>query len=178
MGCIPIGNVDFSLCVEALSKGRRPSHIDPTMILPQDRDIHLVEYKFCPDTNPFPALEAASAQHVSTSTMLKNHSSRNPNRNDMVTLHIILVGMACTTYNDYAFTSLIDLVLTKQKADPMHPSEVAMLFKELQLIINTRHALHFQGNSGGGVAGHVAVESRRRRVRASRSMADKPPDPH
>eukprot|EP00983_Pelagomonas_calceolata_P024744 779055-Pelagomonas_calceolata.AAC.1 len=31
----------------------RPSHIDPTKILPQDRDIHLVEFKFCPDTNPF-----------------------------------------------------------------------------------------------------------------------------
>eukprot|EP00983_Pelagomonas_calceolata_P084987 1156469-Pelagomonas_calceolata.AAC.1 len=38
----------------------RPSHIDPTKILPQDRDIHLVEVKFCPDTNPFPTLEATT----------------------------------------------------------------------------------------------------------------------
>eukprot|EP00983_Pelagomonas_calceolata_P077121 1153728-Pelagomonas_calceolata.AAC.6 len=34
----------------------------------------------------------------------------------------------------------------------------------------------FMGLPGGG-AGRVAVESRRRRVRASRSMADNPPDP-
>eukprot|EP00983_Pelagomonas_calceolata_P127660 1161428-Pelagomonas_calceolata.AAC.3 len=33
------------------------------------------------------------------------------------------------------------------------------------------------GTSGGGVAGHLAVESRRRRVQESRSMADNPPDP-
>eukprot|EP00983_Pelagomonas_calceolata_P120642 1160726-Pelagomonas_calceolata.AAC.8 len=44
----------------------RPSHIDSTKILPQDKDIHLVEFKFCPDTNPFPTLEAATAQHTNT----------------------------------------------------------------------------------------------------------------
>eukprot|EP00983_Pelagomonas_calceolata_P116713 1160339-Pelagomonas_calceolata.AAC.9 len=32
------------------------------------------------------------------------------------------------------------------------------------------------GTSGGGVAGRLAVESRRRRVRASRNMAANPPD--
>eukprot|EP00983_Pelagomonas_calceolata_P046346 1140115-Pelagomonas_calceolata.AAC.9 len=31
---------------------------------------------------------------------------------------------------------------------------------------------------GGGVVGCGAVESRRRRVRTFRSMADNPPDPH
>eukprot|EP00983_Pelagomonas_calceolata_P093779 1157813-Pelagomonas_calceolata.AAC.2 len=44
-------------------------------------------------------------------------------------------------------------------------------------IINTRHALHFQGTSGGGFAERVAVESGRRRARASRGMADNPSDP-
>eukprot|EP00983_Pelagomonas_calceolata_P099111 1158423-Pelagomonas_calceolata.AAC.1 len=34
------------------------------------------------------------------------------------------------------------------------------------------------GTSGGGFAGHVVEEHRRRRVQASRSMADNPPDPH
>eukprot|EP00983_Pelagomonas_calceolata_P008438 276032-Pelagomonas_calceolata.AAC.1 len=42
-------------------------------------------------------------------------------------------------------------------------------------IMNTRHALHFQGTSEGGVAGRVAGESRRRRALASRSMVDNPP---
>eukprot|EP00983_Pelagomonas_calceolata_P009156 296566-Pelagomonas_calceolata.AAC.1 len=31
----------------------RQAHLDPCKIPPQDRDIHLVELKFCPDTNPF-----------------------------------------------------------------------------------------------------------------------------
>eukprot|EP00983_Pelagomonas_calceolata_P052141 1142705-Pelagomonas_calceolata.AAC.3 len=44
----------------------RSVHLDPAKIPPQDRDIHLVVIKSCPDTNPFPTLEAASAQHAST----------------------------------------------------------------------------------------------------------------
>eukprot|EP00983_Pelagomonas_calceolata_P099546 1158470-Pelagomonas_calceolata.AAC.1 len=32
----------------------RPAHLDPTNIPPQDRDIHLVGFTFCPDTNHFP----------------------------------------------------------------------------------------------------------------------------
>eukprot|EP00983_Pelagomonas_calceolata_P047469 1140657-Pelagomonas_calceolata.AAC.2 len=140
----------------------RPSHTDPTKILPQDRDIHLVEFKFCPDTNPFPNLEAASAQHTNTITRLKTRSSRNPTRNNRVTLHIILVGVTGTIYNDYTIQPFINLGLTRQKAKSL----------------GSKHALHFRGASGGGVAGRVAVESRRRRVWASKSMADNPPDPH
>eukprot|EP00983_Pelagomonas_calceolata_P040498 1137647-Pelagomonas_calceolata.AAC.1 len=60
----------------------RPPHIDPTKILPQDGDIHLVGFKFCPDTNPFPTLEAASVQHTNTLTRLKTRSFRNLNRNN------------------------------------------------------------------------------------------------
>eukprot|EP00983_Pelagomonas_calceolata_P041352 1138029-Pelagomonas_calceolata.AAC.1 len=50
--------------------------------------------------------------------------------------------------------------------------------QRLATIISTRHALHFQGTSGGGFTGRAAEESRRRRVQASRSMAANPPDPH
>eukprot|EP00983_Pelagomonas_calceolata_P038897 1136960-Pelagomonas_calceolata.AAC.2 len=49
----------------------RPSHIDPTKLSPQDRDIHLVKMKLCPDTNPFPTLKAATPQHATTITRLK-----------------------------------------------------------------------------------------------------------
>eukprot|EP00983_Pelagomonas_calceolata_P011724 377707-Pelagomonas_calceolata.AAC.1 len=46
--------------------------------------------------------------------------------------------------------------------------------QRLTTIINTRRALCLQGASGGGVAGRVEVDTRRRRVRASRDM----PGPH
>eukprot|EP00983_Pelagomonas_calceolata_P006362 210224-Pelagomonas_calceolata.AAC.2 len=50
----------------------------------------------------------------------------------------------------------------------MHASPKAACIKERVL----------EGLPRGGVAGRVAVESRRSRARASRSMADNPPDPH
>eukprot|EP00983_Pelagomonas_calceolata_P079568 1154746-Pelagomonas_calceolata.AAC.8 len=53
------------------------AHLDPSEIPLQDREIHLVETKFCPDTNSFITLETATAQHAHTITRLKSHSSRN-----------------------------------------------------------------------------------------------------
>eukprot|EP00983_Pelagomonas_calceolata_P071147 1151097-Pelagomonas_calceolata.AAC.1 len=44
----------------------RPALLDPTNVPTQDRDIHLVKLKLCPKTNPLPTLEAATAQHAST----------------------------------------------------------------------------------------------------------------
>eukprot|EP00967_Tisochrysis_lutea_P097947 scaffold144124_cov19-Tisochrysis_lutea.AAC.1 len=79
----------------------RPDHIDPTKIPPQDGNIHLVGFKFCPDTNPFSTLEAATAQRASIITRLKTCCLRNQNKNNKVTLHIILVGVAGTIYNYY-----------------------------------------------------------------------------
>eukprot|EP00983_Pelagomonas_calceolata_P083787 1156231-Pelagomonas_calceolata.AAC.1 len=160
----------------------RPSHIDPTKILSQDRDIHLVEFKFCPNTNPFPTLKAATAQHTNTITRLKTCSLRNPNRNNKVTFHIILVGVAGTIYYESYFMTtikpLINLGLTRQKAKSLASKLSCHAIQRRTTIIDTRHALHCQGTSGGGGAGRVAVESRRKRVRASRSMVDNPPGPH
>eukprot|EP00983_Pelagomonas_calceolata_P065357 1148559-Pelagomonas_calceolata.AAC.1 len=68
----------------------QPSYIDPTQILPQE-DIHLVGFKFFPDTNPFPTLEHATAQHTNTITRLKTCSLRNPNR-DNKGMHFIFRG--------------------------------------------------------------------------------------
>eukprot|EP00983_Pelagomonas_calceolata_P094951 1157942-Pelagomonas_calceolata.AAC.2 len=103
-----------AVCVRSIPG--RSAHLDPTKIPPQDRDIHLVEFKFCPDTSSFLNMEAASAQHASTITRLKTCSSRNPDRNNKVTLHVILVGVADTIYNDYTIQPLINLGLTRQKA--------------------------------------------------------------
>jgi hypothetical protein len=157
----------------------RQTHLDPSKIPPQDRDIHLVELKFCPDTNPFITLERAVTQHSHTITRLKTRSSRNPNRNNKVTLHIILIGVAGTIYNEYTITPLINLGLTKQKAKSLAAKLRDHAIQRLTTIKNTRHALCFQGVSGRGSAGRAAAEDGRRRVRASRGMASSnPPDPH
>eukprot|EP00983_Pelagomonas_calceolata_P050786 1142137-Pelagomonas_calceolata.AAC.1 len=86
----------------------RQAHFDPSKIPPQDRDIHLVQLKFCPNTNPFITLETTTAQHAHTITRLKSCSSRNPSRDNKVTLYIILIGVAGTIYNEYTIKSRIN----------------------------------------------------------------------
>jgi len=158
----------------------RQAHLDPTKIPPQDRDIHLVELKFCSDTNPVNTLERAQTQHSHIINRLKTRSLRNSNRNNRVNLHIILIGVGGTIYNKYTITPLINLGLTKQKAESLASQLSVHAIQRLSNIINTRHALCFQGASGrGGFAGRTATaEDGRRRVRALRGMAANPPDPH
>eukprot|EP00983_Pelagomonas_calceolata_P087735 1157021-Pelagomonas_calceolata.AAC.8 len=141
-------------------------------------DTHLVELKFCPDTNPFITFERAATQHSHTRTRLKTHSSRNPNRNNKVTLHIILIGVDGTNYNEYTITPLMNLGLTKQKAKSLASKLGNHAIQRFTTIINIRRALCFHRGFGGGFAGRAAVEDGRRRVRASRSMASNPPGPH
>eukprot|EP00983_Pelagomonas_calceolata_P012953 413994-Pelagomonas_calceolata.AAC.1 len=106
------------------------------------------------------------------------HLSRSPDRNNEVTLHTILVGAAGTVYNDYSIEPPIHLGVTRQKAISLASKSSRHAIQRLTTFINSRHAQRFQGTSGGGVAGRVAVEIRRARVRASRSMANNSPDPH
>eukprot|EP00983_Pelagomonas_calceolata_P119073 1160566-Pelagomonas_calceolata.AAC.5 len=70
------------------------THLDPKRVPAQDRDIHLVELKYCPDTNPLPSLQKAVDQHAGSISRLRTRSLRNPNRNNKVTLHTILLGVA------------------------------------------------------------------------------------
>eukprot|EP00983_Pelagomonas_calceolata_P005812 191713-Pelagomonas_calceolata.AAC.1 len=42
----------------------RATHLSPRMIPAHDRDIHLVEIRFCPDTKPLPSLRTAADQHA------------------------------------------------------------------------------------------------------------------
>eukprot|EP00983_Pelagomonas_calceolata_P118273 1160491-Pelagomonas_calceolata.AAC.4 len=93
----------------------RQAHLDPSKIPPQDRDIHLVELKLCPGTNPSITLETAATQHAHTITRLKTRSSRKPKRNNKVTLHIILIGVAGTIYNEYMIKPLVSSGLSKHK---------------------------------------------------------------
>eukprot|EP00983_Pelagomonas_calceolata_P082577 1155965-Pelagomonas_calceolata.AAC.3 len=50
--------------------------------------------------------------------------------------------------------------------------------QRLTTIINAKASTTFPGDILGRVAGRVAVDSRRRRVWASKSMANYHPDPH
>ena len=96
-----------------------------------------------------------------------------------MTSHTILIGVGGTIYN-YTIASLINLGLTKQKAESLASQLRDHAIQRLSTIINTRHALCFQGVSGrGGLAGHAAgAEDGRTRVRAHRGMAANLPDPH
>eukprot|EP00983_Pelagomonas_calceolata_P081076 1155414-Pelagomonas_calceolata.AAC.7 len=111
--------------------------------------------------------KAATAQHASTRTRLKTRSLRNPDKNNRVSLHIILIGMAGTVYNDYTIDFLIKWVLTRQEVKPLPSKSSCYVVQRLKAVINTRHSLHFQRASGGG---QMAADSRRR------NMADNPPD--
>eukprot|EP00983_Pelagomonas_calceolata_P044728 1139421-Pelagomonas_calceolata.AAC.1 len=85
----------------------RPAQLDPTKIPLQDRDIYLVKFKLCPDTNPFSTLEAVTVQHASTATGPKNCSSE---EFETGTARLPrLIGVVGTIYNDYAIKSLINL---------------------------------------------------------------------
>eukprot|EP00983_Pelagomonas_calceolata_P057498 1145092-Pelagomonas_calceolata.AAC.1 len=48
----------------------RQAHLYPSKIPPQDKDIHPVELKFCPDTDPSTTSETTTAQHAQTLTRL------------------------------------------------------------------------------------------------------------
>eukprot|EP00983_Pelagomonas_calceolata_P118221 1160485-Pelagomonas_calceolata.AAC.1 len=125
------------------------------MIPAHDRDIHLVKLKFYPDTNPLPSLQTNAAQHAGTSSKFHTRSLRNPNRNDKVTLHNILLGVA------------------EKLASRLN----CRVLQSSTKIANTRHTLYLLGSFGRGVTGGEAVQSSRRRVHAR--MADNnPPDPH
>eukprot|EP00983_Pelagomonas_calceolata_P042676 1138602-Pelagomonas_calceolata.AAC.1 len=85
---------------------------------------------------------------IGPSSLFNSESLRNPNRNNNVTAKAKSLAFKLSCHAIQRFTT----------------------------IVNARHVLHFQGTSRGGVAGHVAVESRRRRFRASGSMVNNPPD--
>eukprot|EP00983_Pelagomonas_calceolata_P064355 1148087-Pelagomonas_calceolata.AAC.2 len=112
------------------------AHIDPTKIPPQDRDIHLVGFKFCPDTNPFSTLKVATAQHANTVTRLKIGNG--------------LTRGTLTGTTSYTIKPLINLGLTRQKAKSLASKLSCNAIQRLTTILNTRHALHFQGTLGGG----------------------------
>ena len=145
---------------------------------PRDRDIHLIELKFCSDTNPEPTLKTAQNQHKNTIESLRTKSLRGSHCNNRVTLHTILIGVAGTIYNPYTIDPLCNLGLSKEKA---HNTAKALHFhavKALTKIDNTKNSLLFSNLSNGGSGVGGMERAYRRARRTTGRMADNPPDSH
>ena len=85
----------------------RGRHLDPKQIPPKDRDIHLVEFKFCSNINPQQTLEKAHNQHQPLIQRLRTRSLRGISRKNQVTLHVIVLGVGGTIYNQCTITPLL-----------------------------------------------------------------------
>jgi len=156
--------------------------LDPNYISTRDRDIYLVEIKFCSDINPQQTLERAHDQHQPLIQRLRTRSLRGISRNNKVTLHVILLGVGGTVYNRYTITSLLNLGIPTHEVHQLATKLHCHAIKSLNKITKTRRKIHFNnsdsdnGGSGRGVTGRTAGFRRARR-RPDR-MTDNPLDPH
>ena len=78
-------------------------------LIPNEWEVHLIEFQFCEDTRPDPQLQKAKAQH---SMLIANLNSQGYKE---VKLHVILVGAMGTIYIDYTDKPLADLNLDFHK---------------------------------------------------------------
>ena len=159
----------------------RGRHLDPKQIPPKDRDIHLVELKFCSDIKPQQTLEKAHNQHQPLIQRLRTRSLRGISRNNQVTLHVLLFGVGGKIYNQNTITPLLNLGVPTHKVHQLVTKLHCHAIKSLNKITKTRHKLHLNNNSdnGGSDRGDTgrAAGFRRARRRPDR-MADNPPNPY
>ena len=155
--------------------------MDPKQISPKDRDIHLVEFRFCSDINPQQTLEKVHNQHQPLIQRLQTRGLRGISRNNQVTLHVILLGVGGTNYNQYTIIPLLNLGVPTHKVHQLATKLHCHAIISLNKITKTRHKLHLNNNCDnggfdGGVTGRAAgFRKARRRLDC---MADNPPDPH
>ena len=100
----------------------RNSTCSPLHMNPRDRDIHLMELEFCSDTKPEEILAVAQDQHKHTIQSLRTRPLRGAHRNNRVSLHTLLIGVAGTIYNTYTIKPLTHLGLNKEKAQTLAKS--------------------------------------------------------
>lgn len=159
-------------------EGRDSSH-HPRNMNPRDRDIRLIELKFCSDTNPEQTLLTAQNQHKHTIENLCTKILRGSHRNNRVTLHTILIGVAGTIYNPYTIAPLCNLGLTKERAQKTATKLHLHAVKSLTKIDSTKHAIRFSNSDSTEPELAATGRAAYRRVRrAPGRMADNPPDPH
>jgi len=105
----------------------RPKDLSKTQ-----RDIHLVEIKYCEDTRPQKQLNAAKEQHKYLCNILQRAS---------VTLHVVLLGVGGTIYNTHTLKPFKELGLDSQRvkklASKLHVHSVNFAAK----LVHTRRAL-------------------------------------
>ena len=138
----------------------RGRHLDPKQIPPKDRDIHLVGSKFCSDINPQQTLEEAHNQHQPLIQRLRTRSLRGISRNNQVTLHVILLGVGGTVYNQYTINPILNLGVPTHKVHQLATKLHCHAIKSLNKITKTRHKIHLNNNSdNGGTDGGVTGEA-------------------
>ena len=92
----------------------RGRHLDPKQIPPKDRDIHLVEFKFCPNISPQQTLVKAHNQHQPLSSVYEQGASE-ASLETTKSLHVTLLGVGGTIYNQYTITPLLNLGVPTHK---------------------------------------------------------------
>ena len=111
----------------------------------------------CSDINPQQTLE--KAQPASTPYPASTNSI---SRNNKVTLHVILLGVGGTIYNQYTITPLLNLGVPTHKVHQLATKLHCHAIKSLKKITKTRRHLHFNnsnsdnGGSGRGITGRAA----------------------
>ena len=120
----------------------RDRYLDPKQIPPRDRDIHLVEIKHCSDINLQRTLEKAHNQHQPLIQRLQTRSLRGIiSRNNNVTLHVILLGVGGTIYNQYTITPLLSLGVPTHKVHQLVTKLHCHAINSLNKITKTRHKM-------------------------------------
>ena len=110
--------------------------------------------------NPQQTLEKAHDQHQPLIQHLRTRSPRGISRNNQVTLHVILLGVGGTNYNQYTIIPLLNLGVPTHKVHQLATKLHCHAIISLNKITKTRHKLHLNNNSdnGGGSDGGLLVE--------------------
>ena len=100
-----------------------------------------------------------------------------------MTLHVILLGVGDTIYNQYTITPLLaDLGIPTHKVHQLATKLHCHAIKSLNKITKTRHKIHLNNNSdNGGSDGGVLIErlaSGGLGAGRTERMADNLPNPH
>ena len=113
----------------------------------------------CSDIYPQQTLEKAHNQHQPLIQHLRTRSLRGISRNNQVTLHVILLGVAGTIYNQYTITPLLNLGISMHKVHQLATKQHCHAIKSLNKITKTRRKVHLNNNSdNGGSDGGVLIE--------------------
>jgi hypothetical protein len=96
-------------------EGRARQAIGSQTDSPKGQRHDLVEFIFCSDINPQQTLEKARNQHQPLIQRLRTRSLRGISRNHQVALHVILLGVGGTIYNQYTITLLLNIGVPTHK---------------------------------------------------------------